>query len=53
MDTFDGSFLVAWIASALVSAVLLYFIIRLAVKHGIQDTRKPGWERPPDSLPPR
>jgi hypothetical protein len=53
MDTWDPSFFIALLAGALVSAVLLYFVIRVAVNHGIRDSKKPEWVRPPDSLPPR
>lgn len=52
MDTWDGSTLIPLLLGAVLSVVVLYFVIRLAVKHGIHDTRKPRWERPPDSLPP-
>lgn len=52
MDTLDGSTLIPLLLGAAVSVVVLYFVIRLAVKHGIQDTQKPRWERPPESLPP-
>lgn len=44
--------LVIWLIGAALSCVALYGIIRIAVKHGIQDTGRRGWERPPDSLPP-
>ena len=39
MDTFDGSLLVALLFGTLVAAVVLYFVIRLAVTHAIVASR--------------
>lgn len=52
METWDGETLIPLLLGLVVGAVLAYFVIRLAVSHGIRDSQKPKWERPPESLPP-
>lgn len=40
MDTWDGSTLIPLLLGGIVAALVLYGIIRLAVRHGIRDTHR-------------
>lgn len=49
MDTWDGSAFIGYIFGALVGALILYVVIRLAVTHAIRAARPQTTEQAPST----